>query len=158
MLVGVAMLAVAACGWGIAPSSAFTGAWYGPDGEPAERGDGPDRTFEVAARVGPGHCDWESVVFLHVVWPLGTTYKIGPDAPPIHEYVRDPVGDLGHLGEMLGQLDLDAELPDDAQSTGYHTDRAELWFGPDGGDQYAYLDTDRRVERWPRAREPIGCG
>ncbi len=59
---------------------------------------------------------------------------------------------------LLGQLDLDAELPADAQSTGYHTEQAELWFGPDRGDQYAYLDTDRGIERWPRAREPIGCG
>lgn len=142
---------------GVVPSSAFTAAWSGADGHPAERGEGRERTFEVSAHVGSRHCDWESAVFLNVVWPLGSTYEIGPDARPIYQYVRDPEAVLGEAADLSGDLVLDSQMPEDAEFTGYHTDQAELWFGPDDGDRYAYLDTDRGVERWPRAREPVGC-
>lgn len=139
------------------PLSTFTGVWYGPDGKPAERGDGPNRTFEVAAQQGARHCDWESAVILSVAWPLGATYEIGPDTPPLRQYVRDPQEQLSGF-KVPGQLDLDAQLPEGSRYTGYHTGRAELWFGSDGGDRYVYLKTDKGVERWPRVHdELIAC-
>lgn len=141
---------------GTAPASAFTTTWYDAQGRPAERGQDRNRKFEVQAFVGPRHCDWESVVFLSIVWPLGTTYHTGPDAPPIYEYVRDPDGKLGDLHPDQA-LDLDAVMPQEAVFTGYHTDQSELWFGPDEGERFVYLDTDHGVERWPRAVEPPGC-
>jgi hypothetical protein len=141
----------------IVPASAFTGTWYGPDGDPAERGKGPDRTFEVTAYVGPRHCDWESVVFLSVAWPLGTAYEMDSDVLATHQYVRDPEGRLSGSEWLPDNLDLDAVLPEGAHNTGYNTDQVELWFGSDDGDQYAYLDTDKGVERWPRSRDQIGC-
>lgn len=51
----------------------------------------------------------------------------------------------------------DADLPFDARFTGYRTDGVELWFAADDGQRYAYLVTGGNVERWPRARDPIGC-
>jgi len=57
----------------------------------------------------------------------------------------------------MNDLDLDAPLPDDAAATGYRTERVELWLGADRGDRYVYMRTEHGVERWPRAREPIGC-
>lgn len=145
-------LVLAACG---GPPSAFTGDWLGPDGEPADRG---PREFEVRSFMGAEHCDWESVIFLSVAWPPGTTYTAGPGGPPFRQYVRDAQGDLGAAADQLvGALELDAQLPDDAAATGYHTDTgAELWLGQDA-DEHVYLVVDGDVERWPRAEPPIAC-
>jgi heat shock protein HslJ len=140
-----------------AAASAFIGTWHGPDGEPAERGDGAD-AFEVTAHVGARHCAWESVVFLSVAWPLGTTYHSGEElGRGMRQYIRDPEGVFSGVDWLPHSFDSDVELPDSAQNTGYHTDGAQLWFGPDDGDKYAYLETERGVERWPRAREVVGC-
>jgi heat shock protein HslJ len=141
----------------LAAASALVGTWYGPDGEPAERGEGGDRAFEVTADVGHRHCDWESVVFLSVAWPPGATHESGEDFEAVHQYVRDAEGVFSGADWLPDEFDADAELPDGAQDTGYHTDGAELWFGPDDGDRYAYLHTEQGVERWPRAREEVGC-
>lgn len=132
--------------------------WSGPDGQPASRN---ARSFEVRSRRGPEHCDWQSVVFLRIAWPLGTTRESGEsgDAEELRTYVRDPEGALeGRDSDLAGQLDLDAELRADSTATGYQMPSAELWFGPDGGDRYAYLvRDDGTVERWPRAEEEILC-
>jgi hypothetical protein len=89
---------------GSATTSAFTEVWYAPDGDPAEHGEGRDRTFEVTARVGADHCDWQSVVFLSVAWPLGSTYQAGADAVPFRQYVRDREGRVS--GPLMGDLEL----------------------------------------------------
>ena len=142
----------------IVAASAFIGTWHGPDGEPAERGEGAEEAFEVTAHVGARHCNWESVVFLLVAWPLGATYQSGEEfGRGMRQYLRDPEGVFSGVDWLPDSFDPDAELPDDAQNTGYHTDGAQLWFGPDDGDEYAYLETERGVERWPRAREVFGC-
>ena len=127
---------------GVPPTSAFTEVWYAPDGDPAEHGEGRDRTFEVTPRVGADHCDWQSVVFLSVAWPLGSTYEAGADAVPFRQYVRDREGRVS--GPLMNDLDLDARLPDDAAATGYRTERVELWLGPDRGDRHVYMRTERR--------------
>lgn len=136
------------------PRSAFTAVWRGPDGQPAERGEGPDRSFEVTASEGPPHCNWETAVFLTVGWPLGTSPETAADT---REYLRDPDGRVPEE-RLLGELDLDVEMPEDAQFTGYSTDEVELWFGPDEGNKFSYLKTGDGTERWPRAEEAIACG
>lgn len=152
LLASVIVLLLAACS---GPPSEFTGTWLRPDEEPADRG---PREFEVRSLVGSDHCDWESVVFLSIAWPLGTTYEAGPDAPPVRQYVRDVEGDLGAAADrLLGELQLDAELPDDARDTGYHTGQgAELWLADDA-DVYVYLVVEGDVERWPRAEPAVAC-
>lgn len=135
------------------PRSAFTAVWHGPDGQPAERGEGSDRSFEVAASKGPPHCNWETAVFLSVGWPLGTSPETAED---MRQYLRDPDG---HVSDerLLGELDFDVEMPPDAIFSGYATEEVELWFGPDGGNSSAYLKTQDGTERWPRAEEPVAC-
>lgn len=130
--------------------------WFDAEGRPAERGEGANRTWEVTNRRGVEHCDTQSVLFMTVAWPLGTTYTRTENLGSTRQYVRDPEGRIG--SELLrGTLELGAELPRDSTDTGYHTDHVELWLGPDGGDQYIYLLHDEQVERLPRAVEPIGC-
>lgn len=133
--------------------------WTGPEGQPAFRNAG--RSLEVRSDRGPEHCDWQSVVFLDIAWPLGTTWESGEggDTDDIRTYVRDPEGALEDGDyDLAGQLNLDAGLPADSRATGYEMPSAELWFGPDGGDRYAYLVRDNgTVERWPRAEEEILC-
>lgn len=135
------------------PRSAFTAVWHGPDGQPAERGEGPNRSFEVAASEGAPHCNWETAVFLSVGWPLGTSPETAED---MRQYLRDPDG---HVADerLLGELDLDVEMPPDAIFSGYANEKVELWLGPDGGNSFAYLKTRDGTERWPRAKEPVAC-
>lgn len=145
-----------ACG---GPQATFTATWLGPDGEPSERGrDYRDYTYEVRADVGPDHCDWQSVVFLRVGWPLGRTVgvSLGSTEGDSRTYVRDADGVLASWPGSAG-LDLDAVLPEQVEPTGYRTGDVELWFGPDGGDRYAYLRSPDGVERWPRDTEGIAC-
>jgi len=138
--------------------AAFAFTWYGPDGDPAERGRGESRSFEVKADTGPRHCDWESVASLYVAWPPGSTWEGGDNfEKSVRRYVRDPEGVFRGQDLVPDTLQLDADLPKDAVDTGYHTDAAELWWGPDRGNKYAYLVTDEGVERWPRASWDFGC-
>lgn len=151
-----ACLGVSACGAIEVPTQEFTSSWTAPDGAPADRG---PREFEVRAMAGSDHCEWGSVVFLTVAWPPGTTYMGGPDAPETRQYVRDAHGDLSGAAERLrGELDLDAELPDAAEDTGYvSAGGAELWINPEKAETHIYVVVEDKVERWPRAEPPIAC-
>lgn len=153
----VLALVLAACDGGSAPAvgaSVFTSPWYAPDGQPVVR-TAPGYSPEVHASDGPSHCEWEAAVFLSVGWPLGTSPLTADQA---RQYLRDPEGAVRGVDDvLLGDLDLDVDLPDEATYSGYATADAELWFGPDGGETYAYLQTDEGVERWPRAGEAIAC-
>ncbi|CAN5865644.1 hypothetical protein BH23ACT10_BH23ACT10_37590 [soil metagenome] len=141
-----------------ASTARFTSVWYGPDGEPAERGRGEDLAFEVTAEVGARHCEWESIVFLAVAWPPGSTWEVGDAFPDsVHIYVRDPARMFRRGDVLTDDLELDTELPGNAEQSGYETGAAELWWGPDNGEDYAYVMTDKGVERWPRARKEFGC-
>jgi hypothetical protein len=109
---------------------------------------------------GDGHCDWESVVFLHISWPPGTVYgPVGDDsrAGRFRQYVRDPNGALGNLAR---HFDPNASLPRDARPTGLHRGPWELWISPAEAERAVYLLKDGQVERWPRPRSgrlPILC-
>lgn len=89
---------------------------------------------------------------LNVVWPVGTTQHAGKPGE-IHQYIRDPEDVTG----SRAGLDLDAALPDGSTATGYRAGAVELWFGPDGGADWAYLVDGNEVERWPRPEAPPGC-
>lgn len=127
--------------------------WQGPSGAPAERGSGPDRTFEVQTIFGADHCGWEDVVFLSVGWPLGTSPETSEQS---RQYIRDENRDI-ESAPLLSTFDAEVDLPDDSWSTGYKNQVLELWFGPDNGDEAVYLKMEERVERWPRAKEHVAC-
>jgi hypothetical protein len=92
---------------------------------------------ELVVYAGSSHCGWQFVLFLQ----LGD-----------RQFVRDPLGQLaGFPG--LGQLDRDAELPTDAEDTGYRRDGVELWLT----DTAAFLRDGETVESWPGVADPIGC-
>lgn len=103
-------------------------------------------TTEVSSYRGPEHCDWQASTFLQ----LGGTFPDG------QQYVGDPVPSLRR--SLRTTYDPHAMLPDDATDTGYRRDGRALWTVP--ADDAAYLvavDDRTDVERWPAAREPIGC-
>lgn len=115
--------------------------WFDRDRRPL------DRIKVVSSLNGPEHCGWERAVLLHVQWP--------PGADERRQYARDPVGVLGRSG-LTKRFDPDAELPNGATATGYHTQDVELWLA-DGHGDYAYLVFEEHVERWPRVVPPVGC-
>lgn len=108
--------------------------WRGADGRPAT-------TDIVYSEKGPGHCGWDQTVFL----------TLGPDGI---QYIRDPLGDLAD--ETVMAFDPDVALPDDAIDTSLRNDKWHLFTVPSGSAVFMRTG-DGTYERWPRAREPIGC-
>ncbi len=88
---------------------------------------------------GPGHCGWDSTVFL-------TMRGV--------QYFRDPLGVL--TKESIGRFKADTKLPEDATDTGFHTKRWRIFTVPAGDAVYVKTSTGT-VERWPRAKEEVGC-
>jgi hypothetical protein len=124
----------------------------GEYGSQADFGDGrrawthPDTGHVIHDIVGPSHCDWQSARLMHLEHPDGSLDR---------QYVRDPEGVLPADPLLEGYAE-DVELPDGAADSGYRSPEGfELWFTE--GDTAAYVVTPDGVERWPRAREPIGC-
>ena len=105
--------------------------WTDADGKPV-----PTSTIE--SWIGPEHCDWQSMTFLH----LGEA-----------EYVRNPQRDLADF--FAEPYREHAELPADAVDTGWERDGDHLWLSPD--KRRAYVGTQRDVEVWPRTVEHLGC-
>lgn len=95
-------------------------------------------TESLRSAPGPGHCGWESAIWLH----------IGDDL-----FFRDPKGVMEEW--TTTKFAADARLPAGAVDSGYRSGQSELWIEA-GGD--AYLVQPGRIERWPRSTDPfIGC-
>jgi hypothetical protein len=93
---------------------------------------------------GAEHCDWTDITFL----------LIGPDRTRADWYVRDTSGELADF--LHGRFDDAATLPSGATTTGWRRDGRVLWLGDDAAYLVA-IDDPRDIERWPAAKEPIGC-
>jgi hypothetical protein len=138
------LLLVAACGGG----NDRTVEW----GEPWVDGRGSTvHEHVVSTYPGADHCEWESAVFLHLGWPLGTKEKINAG----RQYVRDPKGLFPE--DVSVPLDLDATLPADASYTGYHRGEAQLWLSASEAKEAVFIVQGNNVERWPRTTETIAC-
>lgn len=97
----------------------------------------------ISSYQGAEHCDWQDITFL----------QLGED-PRQPGYVRDPSGELDNL--LTGVLDRDATVPKDARDTGYRRDGRQLWLTDDAAYLVKVGQADD-VEKWPRAKDPIGC-
>lgn len=104
--------------------------WHDAAGRPVEG---------THTMTGPGHCGWESSVWLR------------------HEdrlYLRDPLGLFADV--TVGDYEPSATLPSDAVPTGLSSIRWELYATDD--PDAVWIVTDGHVERWPRSGDPfIGC-
>ena len=119
-----------------APDSGSTGAlltvWLDAEGARVP-------TTIVHETQGPGHCGWESTIWLRLDGAL---------------FLRDSKGVLEQA--VVGDFDPDVTLPTDARSTGYHEGGRTIW--RDGDPDAIYVVMVDRVERWPRALDPsMGC-
>ena len=97
---------------------------------------------EVSTSPGAEHCDWQHVPFLTVRG---------------EGYVRDPEDEF--RGLLRVPFSDRAELPADAEDSGYRGSGRELWLVPDGAAAHLVgQDDPADVGRWPAPLEPIGCG
>jgi hypothetical protein len=148
----VVALLLSSC-WSSRPGAEFVGPWFDASGKQVSDGQSSATspiTLLVAA--GPAHCGWESIVFLYLAWPLGSTKT--PTAGELREFVRDPKGRLSK--ELQAGLETHAQLPSNAAATGYHKGPWELWISPTD-ENSVYLVSRDRVERWPRDSTGTGC-
>jgi hypothetical protein len=103
-----------------------------------------DATAAVLLEIpGHAHCGWQSIRFLDLV--------IDGIA---RQYVRDPLS-LLPPETLRTTLARGGELPGNAVFSGYRSGSLELWLTPT--DEAAYIVSPEGLERWPRAREPLGC-
>lgn len=95
------------------------------------------------SRRGPEHCGWESASF------IGFDIR----SKQWTDYVRDPEGVLTDW--TRGSYAADVELPANAKDSGYRHDDWQLWHA--ANRSAVYVVTPDHIERWPRAKERIGC-
>ena len=76
----------------------------------------------------------------------------------VHEYVKDPFGDLSRYGSRppVG-FEPDADPPSDAEFSGYVKNGVELWISQKQLDNAVYMVDGSAVEKWPRADPMFGC-
>lgn len=109
----------------------------------------------IITHAGPGHCDWESASFLHIGSPLGTIQESGRD---VNQYVRDPEGVLSQLKvRFRTTYDPKADLPGDAEFSGYVNNGVELWISQSLLDTAIYMVDGSNVERWPKTEPIVLC-
>jgi hypothetical protein len=94
---------------------------------------------------GAEHCSWTDITFLHV----------GPEETG-DQYVRDAGATGDFSGFLRTTFSAEATLPEAATDTGFRRDGRQLWITPDAA-YLVSLDDTQDVERWPAAKEPIGC-
>jgi hypothetical protein len=99
----------------------------------------PVRTDLISSIQGPGHCGWDSTIFMRYL---------------DRQYVRDPKHVLADYTD--GPFDRDVGLPYRAVDTGLHTERWHVFsISP---RRAVYVRTPiGRVERWPHAGDDVGC-
>lgn len=94
----------------------------------------------VSTTTGPGHCGWESTVWLRMDDEM---------------FLRDPLGIFAD--RTIGRYREEDRLPGTAIPTGYRNVRWQLFRAPDG-DSVLMLTPTGRVEVWPRSSDPfLGC-
>jgi hypothetical protein len=94
---------------------------------------------------GSEHCSWTHITFLLIGREESGDW-----------YLRDTSGELNEW--LRTTFAADAKLPEGASNTGWRRDGRQLWIGPD--KEAAYLvsvDDAQDVERWPAAKQRIGC-
>jgi immunoglobulin-like protein involved in spore germination len=138
-----------------AATESVEGTWVDGNGVPL-----PDGSPDAAGTVlfvfrGAEHCQWQSVTFMHIGWPVGTVSNY-PDQ--WRQYVRDPEGLFDDGALHVGYLS-DTSLPSDAADTGYQRGPWRLWVSPSQADDAIFVvNTDTgAVERWGRSTPPILC-
>lgn len=95
-------------------------------------------TESIRSNPGPGHCGWDSAIWLHVGGEL---------------YFRDPQGVIGEWTKT--RFEARAQLPTSATDSGYRSGDWSLWL--DAGKD-AYMVSSGNVERWPRSLNPqLAC-
>lgn len=123
----------------------LTGPWVSANGDPVPPV-GQTLVFDIGP--GPDHCGQQGALLLFVSVPFGTPATTTDDW---RVFVRDPNHTL-HGPPWPSGLDLDSQLPQTAQFTGFSTGDIGLWVDED--QQYAFVTDGQTVERWPRV-DPI---
>jgi hypothetical protein len=144
----------------LVPGSASTeqgleGTWLDGNDQPLPNDSPDDQGNVINVYEGADHCQWESVTFMNIGWPVGTLSNARGDW---RQYVRDPNGLFDDSALHVGYLS-DTSLPSDATDTGYHRGPWHLWVSPAQADDAVFVvNTDTgAIERWGRATPPILC-
>jgi hypothetical protein len=134
------------------------GPWLDSQGMLVPDGTNREQGFPLTLHVFQGveHCDWQSVTFLSLAWPLGRVTRPPYRQSEYRQYARDPERAL-LPAFRLKRFESDVALPGDARPTGYHRDSWELWLSPSQSNRFVYLVHGERAERWPRAGIEVAC-
>jgi hypothetical protein len=130
---------------------AAVGIWYDTEGMPLPRGE----PLVMSVSRGPGHCDWEDVLFLRLSWPLGTPFP-GPIESESIQFARWQ-GDEFPPSHFATSFDANTTLPADAHDTGYHRSGWHLWVVDKEIHRSVWLVHGSVTERWPAPKDELAC-
>ena len=107
----------------------------------------------LMTRQGEDSCGGEEVADILMGQPLGAPTSESKS----RMFIRDPQQILTNR-KTSQAFDADAQLPADAEDTGFRQDGLELWMRP-GDDSFVYLLVNEDgVEAWPQATGQVaGC-
>ena len=132
----------------IACSAAWSNRAWTLNGELAPKG-------TIITFKGLEHCEWESANLLVIGSPLGSVMESGRDE---NQYIRDPEGVFSQFkARFRATYEPDAQLPGDAEFSGYVKNGVELWISQSQLDTAIYMVDGSSVERWPKAEPIILC-
>ena len=109
---------------------------------------------EMQASAGPSHCGLDSLTFLDINWPLGTSNTTSGEQQ--RQYIRDPSRKL-QPNYLLGSWARNPTLPADARDTGYRYGALKLYLAHSDENRYTYLVAPADSERWPRSDPGTTC-
>src|SRR5258708_3904926 len=98
------------------------------------------------------HYQLQDSIFRVWGWPLGTAER---NIDTARWYVRNPTAMI--TPDLLATFASNVTPPKDARYTNYHNSTFELWLAPSDQDVSAYIKTEGRFERWPRAAHGFIC-
>ncbi len=146
-----ALVSLAACGGG-----GPIGSWVDASGNSLPDGSKKsDGALVIHTQPGADHCSWGSALIMSLSWPQGTVRRGPRSADDVRFYVRDPKGVIDP--KLKESFDENATRPADARSTGYHRGDWTLWVSETDVNNFVYLSSAKRTERWPRATSPPLC-
>ena len=112
-------------------------------------------TPPIVIMTGPEHCGWENATFLFLSVPVGTVASSAADRI---QFIKDPLGTMSSFAERFGgEFEADAELPADAEFSGYVNKGVELWISETVFNTGIFMVDGEHIEKWPRVEPQLGC-
>ena len=131
------------------------GRWFDRNGSPVPNGYG-NAPLVLSVDFGPGHCNWQDTVFMHMAWPLDQPAGDHLDQDHVRAYVWQ-TDDAFAPESLTSEPRVVPQMPADAQRTGFHRGDWELWISRSHLDEAVFVTDGDTVQSWAYSEVPPAC-